>query len=205
LLARAAPRERPMPAPRAPRGRVGPGAPGERMPVAFALQTLADVRGSRDVVVEEAPSARPAMHEHLPFSSADTFYTMDSGGLGYGMPAALGIALGSPGRRVIALIGDGSSLYSIQALWSAVHLKLPVTFVILNNARYAALQDFAPVFGFRDGEPVQGTALPGLDFVSLARGFGCDGVRVSDAARLRDALERALASPVPVVVDVDVA
>ncbi|WP_009908536.1 thiamine pyrophosphate-dependent enzyme, partial [Burkholderia thailandensis] len=167
--------------------------------------TLADVRGPDDIVVEEAPSARPAMQQHLPFSRVDTFYTMDSGGLGYGMPAAVGVALGSPGRRVIALIGDGSSLYSIQALWSAAHLKLPVTFVILNNARYAALQEFAPVFGFRDDEPVQGTALPDLDFVSLARGLGCDGVRVSDAARLRGALERALASPAPVVVDVQIA
>ncbi|AOJ70914.1 MULTISPECIES: benzoylformate decarboxylase [Burkholderia] len=205
LLARPAPRARPMPAPLAPRERVGPGVPGERMSAAFALQTLADVRDACDVVVEEAPSARTAMQRHLPFTRRDTFYTMDSGGLGYGMPAAVGVALGSPGRRVIALIGDGSSLYSIQALWSAAHLKLPVTFVILNNARYAALQDFAPVFGFRDGEPVQGTALPDLDFVALAQGMGCDGVRVRDAARLRDVLERALASPAPVVVDVEIA
>ena len=73
---------------------------------------------------------------------------MDSGGLGYGMPAAVGVALAKPGTRVIGLIGDGSSMYSIQALWSAAQLKLPMTFVILNNRRYAALQEFAPVFGF---------------------------------------------------------
>ncbi|WP_323121087.1 benzoylformate decarboxylase [Burkholderia alba] len=205
LLARAAPVERPLPAPRPPRERVGPGAPGERMPVAYALQTLADVREAADIVVEEAPSARSVMQRHLPFTQSGTFYTMDSGGLGYGMPAAVGVALARPGRRVIGLIGDGSSLYSIQALWSAAHLKLPITFVILNNVRYAALQDFAPVFGFAASDPVQGTDLPNLDFIALAEGMGCRGVRVADASRLRAALEEALHAPTPVVVEVEIA
>ena len=73
-----------------------------------------------------------------------------------------------PGVRVIGLIGDGSSMYSIQALWSAAQLKLPITFVILNNRRYAALQEFAPVFGFRRDDAVQGTDLPASGF-RLAR------------------------------------
>ncbi|HDR8861652.1 TPA: benzoylformate decarboxylase, partial [Burkholderia territorii] len=180
-------------------------AAGERMSVAFALQTLADVRDAHDIVVEEAPSARPVMQAHLPFTRSGTFYTMDSGGLGYGMPAAVGVALARPGRRVIGLIGDGSSLYSIQALWSAAQLKLPITFVILNNRRYAALQDFAPVFGFGPDDPVQGTDLPDLDFVALAQGMGCRGIRVADAARLHDTLTDALRAGTPVVVDVEVA
>ncbi|VWD60019.1 benzoylformate decarboxylase [Burkholderia contaminans] len=193
-----------MPAPRPPRARVEPPAAGERMSVAFALQTLADVRAAHDIVVEEAPSARPVMQEHLPFTHSGTFYTMDSGGLGYGMPAAVGVALAQPGRRVIGLIGDGSSLYSIQALWSAAQLKLPITFVILNNRRYAALQDFAPVFGFGPDDPVQGTDLPNLDFVALAQGMGCRGVRVSDATRLRDTMTDALRVAAPVVVEVEI-
>ncbi|HEM7814745.1 TPA: benzoylformate decarboxylase, partial [Burkholderia multivorans] len=190
---------------RAPRQRVAPPVAGERMSAAFALQTLADLRDVHDIVVEEAPSARPIMQEHLPFTRSGTFYTMDSGGLGYGMPAAVGVALAQPERRVIALIGDGSSLYSIQALWSAAQLGLPITFVILNNRRYAALQDFAPVFGFGPDDPVQGTDLPDLDFVALAAGFGCRGVRVGDPARLRDTLADALRATAPVVVDVEIA
>jgi benzoylformate decarboxylase len=149
------------------------------------------------VVVEEAPSARPVMQTYLPITRAGTFMTMDSGGLGYGMPAAVGVALARPGERVIALIGDGSSMYSIQAIWSAVQMQLPITFVILNNTRYAALQDFAPVFGFAPHETVQGTDLPGLDFVMLAKGMGCPGERVSEAARLADALRSALATSAP--------
>ncbi|MCS6474608.1 benzoylformate decarboxylase, partial [Burkholderia thailandensis] len=90
LLARPAPSERPMPAPRPPRARAEAPAAGARMSVAFALQTLADVRAAHDIVVEEAPSARPVMQDYLPFTRSGTFYTMDSGGLGYGMPAAVG-------------------------------------------------------------------------------------------------------------------
>ena len=130
---------------------------------------------------------------------------MDSGGLGYGMPAAVGVALARPGTRVIGLIGDGSSMYSIQALWSAAQLRLPITFVILNNRRYAALQEFAPVFGFAAGDVVQGTELPDIDFVSLAQGMGCTGERVTNAERLRDALAKALRSPVATLVEVAVA
>ena len=202
LLARPAPKARALPAPRAPRPRAAPSA---RMSVAYVLQTLAELRDAGHIVVEEAPSARSVMQGYLPFTRSETFYTMDSGGLGYGMPAAVGVALGKPGTRVIGLIGDGSSMYSIQALWSAAQLKLPITFVILNNRRYAALQDFAPVFGFAADEVVQGTALPDIDFVALAQGMGCTAQRVADAAHLRDALASALRSPVATLVEVDVA
>jgi benzoylformate decarboxylase len=202
LLSRSAPAERPAPAARA----APPVAQAsQRMSVAYVLQTLSELRASDSIVVEEAPSMRPVMQAYLPITRSEGFYTMDSGGLGYGMPASVGVALGKPGTRVIGLIGDGSSMYSIQALWSAAQLKLPITYVIMNNRRYAALQDFAPVFGFQPSDVVQGTELPDLDFVSLAKGMGCGGVRVTDPRELRDVLSRALRTSVPYVVEVEVA
>jgi benzoylformate decarboxylase len=105
---------------------------------------------------------------------------------------------------VIGVIGDGSSLYSIQAIWSAAKLSLPITFVILNNGRYAALQDFAPAFGFTSQEPVQGTDLPDLDFVAIAKGMGCSAVCVDNAEALHDALDNAFASDGPMLIDVKV-
>lgn len=201
LLARPAPKSRPLPDRRPLCERADP---SPIMSVAFALQTLAEVRDASDVVVEEAPSARPVMQQYLPFTRSETFFTMASGGLGYGMPAAVGVALAKPGARVINLIGDGSSMYSIQSVWTAVQLALPITFVILNNARYAALQEFAPVFGFSATDPVQGTDLPGIDFVALARGMGCDGVRITDVALLKTALQEAILSYKPRLVEIAV-
>src|SRR5439155_19375043 len=90
LLARPAPIPRPLPAPRARGARAEPPAAGERMSVAYVLQTLAEMRDPDHIVVEEAPSSRPVMQSHLPILRTETFYTMCSGGLGHGMPAAVG-------------------------------------------------------------------------------------------------------------------
>ncbi|TAM42685.1 MAG: benzoylformate decarboxylase [Burkholderiaceae bacterium] len=202
LLARPAPAPRAAPLLRSNPARAEASAP---MSTAYVLQTLAEVRDPASIVVEEAPSARAALHDYLPILRSETFYTMCSGGLGHAMPAAVGVALAKPGARVIGLVGDGSAMYSIQALWSAAQLRLPITFIILKNRRYAALQEFAPAFGFQIDDPLEGTDLPDLDFVSLAKGHGCAALRVSDAARLRKALRQALQSTGPIVVEVDVA
>ncbi len=199
LLARPAPPRRTLPPPRICAPRVEPSDP---LCTAYVLQTLSELRGATDIVVEEAPSMRSTMQAHLPITRSEGFFTMDSGGLGYGMPAAVGVALGKPGRRVIGLIGDGSAMYSIQALWTAAQLRLPITYVIMNNGRYAALQDFAPVFGFPPEEVVQGTDLHGLDFVALARGMGCAGERVTEPNGMREALARALRADGPTLVEV---
>lgn len=179
--------------------------PSALISVAFVMQTLAEVRDAHSIVVEEAPSSRPAMQAYLPILHSETFYTMCSGGLGHAMPAAVGVALARPDKKVIGLLGDGSSMYSIQALWSAAQLKLPITFIILKNRRYAALQEFAPTFGFKPGEALQGTDLPELDFLALARGQGCEAVNVHDAALLASVLRDALQSLRPILVEVDVA
>jgi benzoylformate decarboxylase len=203
LLALAAPVPRSLPAARAKAARVQ-GAADQRISTALLMQTVADLREPANVIVEEAPSARPTIQAHLPILHSETFYTMCSGGLGYGMPAAVGIALAHPERKVIAIIGDGSSMYSIQALWSAARQQLPISFIIVKNRRYAALQDFAPTFGYTRGAEVAGTDLPDLDFVALAQGQGCAAERVEDALVLEAVLARALSAPGPVLVEVEV-
>ncbi len=136
LLATGASVQRPLPAPRpsAPRAQ-----PSDPLTQAFVLQTLADLRRPEDIVVEEAPTARVQMHLHLPILRPQTFYTMASGGLGYSMPAAAGIAMARPDRKVIGIIGDGSSMYSIQTLWTAAQLGLDVTYILLNNLKYGVM------------------------------------------------------------------
>ena len=145
------------------------------------------------------------MHRHLPISIPDGYYTMDSGGLGFGLPASVGLALGRQGKRVVAILGDGSSLYSIQGLWNAAELSLPISFVILNNGGYARLREFAREFGFAAQEPVQGTNIANLDYAGLARAFGCAASRVSDEAGLRIALQDSFMKYAPCLIEVLVA
>jgi benzoylformate decarboxylase len=152
--------------------------------------------------VEEAPTARPWMQQYLPMTRPGTFFTMASGGLGFGMPAAVGIALAQRDRRVIALIGDGSSMYSIQSLWSAAQLGLDVTFVVLNNGGYAAMKRHAGLLGFAPGEKIVGIAVPGIRYDQLAAAQGCPGERVTDAQGLHAGLEAALARKGPSLLEV---
>jgi benzoylformate decarboxylase len=165
------------------------------------LSRLAALRSRHSIIVEEAPGSRPAMHQFLPILEPNTFHTCASGGLGHGLPAAVGIALARPDAKVIALLGDGSAMYAIQALWTAAHYALPIAFVIVNNRGYEALNHFGRVFGLRE---VQGTEIQGLDFVALAKGHGVAAMRVDSVALLDDALRAALSAKGPLLLDIHV-
>jgi len=188
----------------APVGRKLPPGPAaaDPIPVEYLLHALSQAMPDDAAVVEEVPSHRPAMQKFMPMRGQDSFYTMTSGGLGYGLPAAVGMALGRTERRTVCLIGDGSAMYSIQALWTAAQRKLPLTVVVTNNAGYGAMRSFSQVMQVRN---VPGLELPGIDFVGIAEGMGCDAARVGKASELGPALKRSLAhkgtSLVEVVVD----
>src|SRR5215813_8342952 len=199
LLDRPAPRRRPR-----PEGRRKPARAkaGRTITVEYLMQSLAEIRPPRSIIVEEAPSSRRASQAYLPIDRSGGFYTCGSGGLGYGIAAAVGIALAKRDEKVIALIGDGSSMYAIQALWTAGELRLPVTFVIVRNGRYQALEDFGVHFGMAQ---TIGTKLPALDFVALAQGHGIEGRRVARADALPGVMREALAADKPNLVEVAVA
>jgi benzoylformate decarboxylase len=197
--------KRPGPAaPASQRGRdAAPHIPATTpMSPAYLMQILANVRPRDAIVVEESPSSRGDMQRHLPILAPDSFFTCASGGLGHGLPAAVGVALGRPGSRVIALLGDGSAMYSIQGLWSAAQLALPICFVILNNGRYEALRHFANRFELPQ---TVGTELGGMDFAGLAESLGCRGYRVETPATLEATLRTAFAASGPTLVEVIVA
>jgi benzoylformate decarboxylase len=168
----------------------------------FLMQQVALLRPKGSIIVEEAPSSRAAMHDYLPIVDRDGFYTCASGGLGHGLPAAIGIALARPRDKVIALLGDGSAMYAIQGLWTAAQLKLGVTFVIIKNQRYEALIEFGRHFGL---QRTIGTSLPDIDFCALARGQGVDAAAVDRCDALDHALRTAFATvTAPTLVEVAV-
>jgi benzoylformate decarboxylase len=193
LLAEA-PRAAPAPRAAAPLPAAAAPLPAERLFAAIRATMPKDA-----IIVEEAPSHRPALQRHLPITRWGGFYTMASGGLGYALPAAVGVAMGEPGTRVIAIIGDGSMMYSIQAIWTAVRLQLPLTIIVVNNAGYGAMRSFSQVLGV-SGAP--GIDVEGLDFASLARGMGCPGTKAETEEQLASALAASLARPTPALIDV---
>lgn len=166
---------------------------------AYLMQQIAALRPADSVIVEEAPSSRGAMHDHLPMLERDTFHTCASGGLGHGLPAAIGVALARPGVKVIGLLGDGSAMYSIQGLWSAAQLGLPVAFIIVNNLSYRALEVFGRHF---DIVSPPGLKLPHLDFCALAQSQGVQAMRVDSCQNLDDALREVFAARLPMLLEV---
>lgn len=170
------------------------------IPMAFVIETLAALRPKDCVIFEEAPSARPVLQRRLPIDTPDSFYATQSGCLGFGLAGAVGAALARPDRRTIALIGDGSMLYTIQSLWTAAQFKVPLTIVVVNNGGYYALKHLARLFN----APPVGSDIPDLDLVKMAEAQGVPALRVTKSDRLAAALKRALAADGPMLVDVAV-
>lgn len=166
---------------------------------ATVLRTLSDAAPEDAVFVKESTSTTAIVWDHLDLRHQGSYYFPAAGGLGWGMGAAVGVQLAQPGRRVVAVIGDGSANYAITALWTAAQYRVPVTFVILKNGTYAALRSFTEHMGVT-GAP--GIDVPGIDFVALAAGYGVRGRAVAGRADLRAALDEAFAGDEPVLLEV---
>jgi benzoylformate decarboxylase len=175
--------------------------PEPAMTAAYVLKRVAALRPPQAVIVEEAPTARGPEHDVLPITREGGFYTCASGGLGYSLPAAVGVAAGQD-DKVIAILGDGSAMYTIQGLFSAREEQANVSFVILNNSGYAALTGFAGEFGMNH---VPGCDLSGIDFVKLAEAQGLPARRVDAVEGLDEALSWSFAQSGPSLLDVRIA
>ncbi|MBI1395876.1 MAG: benzoylformate decarboxylase [Betaproteobacteria bacterium] len=190
------------PARQAGRGAVPPPVASAGLTGEYVMAAVARLMPGDAIVVEEAPTHRNALWDHLPIRRPGGFFAGASGGLGWAIAAAPGVALGAPGRTIVCIVGDGSALFGIQSLWTAAQWRLPITFVVLNNRGYAALRSFGRMLGIA-GAP--GHDLSGLDFSALSRGFGCDAVRVDRPDAFDTALSRGIASRAPNVIDVALA
>ncbi|MFC2953439.1 benzoylformate decarboxylase [Marinicaulis aureus] len=172
-------------------------APILSLSAAAIVDLLQALRPENALIAEEAPSARPAIQQRLRIDTPGSFFATASGGLGFAGSAAVGAALAHPDKRTIALLGDGSALYTIQALWTAAKENLPVTYIIINNGGYEALIGIAR----RWQTPSVGTDLSGLDFVNLAEGFGMKARRATTCAEMEKALGEAFAFQGPSLID----
>lgn len=168
----------------------------------YLVMELVDALPGNAIVVDETLTAAPAVSALLDNDDPNGYYGLASGGLGFGMPGAVGVSLGQPGRPVVAIIGDGSSMYGIQAIWTAAHLRLPITYVIVNNRSYRIIKERLQSFRKTDQFVAMDMSDPPIDFVDLARSMGMASKRVEKPSELAAVLREAIASGKPNLVEV---
>ena len=154
---------------------------------------LGSVKPADAVIVNESTSTMAQQVEWLATTRTSSFFATASGGIGWGTPAAVGVALADRQlgvtRPVIGLIGDGSFQYSVQSIWTAAQHRLPIVYVVMRNEEYSILKSFAVL---EETPGVPGLDLPGLDIASVARGFGCHAVDVDTTEDLQREFKSAL-------------
>lgn len=157
------------------------------------------------ILLEESPSNLADLHKAWPITFPEGFYTFASGGLGWNVPAAVGVALAEKesgkNRPVVAIIGDGSFQYSIQGIWTAKQQKLPIIYIVPVNREYGILKSFAEN---QDTPNVPGLDIPDLDYVALAKGYGCIGKHASTLEELELYCKEALRQNIPTIIEVPI-
>jgi benzoylformate decarboxylase len=166
-----------------------------------AFSTLASVKPADSPLVTESTSTMAQQMRWLPTTRPASFFATASGGIGWGVPGAVGIALGDRARgvkrHVVATIGDGSFQYSVQSIWTAAQHRLPIVFVVMRNEEYSILKSFALL---EETPGVPGLDLPGLDIASIASGFGLRSVNVDTTEKLAAEFTSALTADGPTVI-----
>lgn len=178
---------------------------GSMLRAADVLAALSDRLPRNTVIVEETPSSRTDLHKLLPAREPLGFVSAAMGGLGFAMPAAIGLKMAAPERPVVAVLGDGSSLYSIQSLWSAARYDIGVLFVVLANGRYAIMDRLAEKEGTG---PAPWPAFDEVSISGLAASLGCPVSRAAGVAELAEILDEVIptlsTSKSPLVLEVAV-
>jgi benzoylformate decarboxylase len=180
----------------------------ERTPVTplALMEAVSDILPADAVVVDEAISSGRDLRAFYKSEDPHSYYGLRGGGIGWGIPASLGIKLALGDRPVVALIGDGSAMYSFQGLWTAAHYGLAVTFVICNNSSYRILKERTYALGGASAKAGSYVAMdleqPAIDFVGLAKALGVPGERVDKVKNVKQAVSRAVQQKGPVLIDV---
>jgi benzoylformate decarboxylase len=178
------------------------------IPAAVLMQAIAETVPAETIIVDESITSGATLRDFLVRRSADSFYGMRGGGLGWGLPATIGVKLAKPDRPVLGIIGDGSTLYVNQALWTAAHYRIPVVWLICNNAQYMILKRRLHAYGGAAAKAETYIGLdmmdPEIDFLSLARAMGVHGVRADTPDAVSKALREAISRHGPTLIDVPI-
>lgn len=164
------------------------------------FDVLRNVSPANAIYVNESTSTTSFMWERLNFEQQGSYYYAAAGGLGFAMPAGIGIQMAQPARQVFVIIGDGSSNYSIQALWTAAQYQVPVIYIVMKNGTYGALRWFASVLNVGD---IPAFDVPDIDFIKIAEGYGVQGFKANTQIDLEGAIQKAMQLKAPALIEVE--
>jgi benzoylformate decarboxylase len=151
------------------------------------------------VIAHEWTSTLVTAWDRLELTRPGSLYLSAGGGLGWGLPGAIGLQLADPSRRVVALLGDGAVHYSVSGLWTAAQHNIPVVFVVARDSEYRALKEFSR---FMHDPDAPGMELPDMDIPGIAASYGVRSDRVKSLADLTHAIQGALASDKPHLIEI---
>ncbi|MCE2499545.1 MAG: thiamine pyrophosphate-binding protein [Dehalococcoidia bacterium] len=181
------------------------------MPVERMMHELAAAVPPNTIIADEAVTSRPALNRAFDFERPGDIYGIRGGALGWAMPGALGVKLAHPDRPVLAVVGDGASMYTVQALWTASRYNIPVVYAICNNQAYRILKVNMEVYlrdmlddRERDSDYVGMDFANRLDLAMMAQAMGVHGERVDDPADIGPAIQRAFDSGKPALLDITI-
>ncbi len=170
------------------------------------LQAIGEALPAEAIVIDETISSGFGLRQFLKSDDVRSFYGLRGGGIGWGLPAAIGVKLAQPARPVVALIGDGSAMYTCQALWTAAHDRIAVVFVILNNRSYRILKQRTNALKAHAAQTDRYVGMdlaePAIDFVGLALSLGVAAERARTVEETLAHLRRGLIADAPILIDV---
>jgi len=147
------------------------------------------------ILVDEGLTSSRQVTSLRPHRDRYGYHGLASGGIGWGLPASVGVSIANPDRPVVCFSGDGSAMYSIQSLWTAAHHKLPLTVIIANNGGYRIIKQRLLAFHGDDNYVGMDFIDPPVDFAGIAKALGCEAIKVSDPRELRATLSSAINRP----------
>ncbi len=186
----------------AARARALAGTGATPMPPDLAMLRIVEALPEDAVIVEEGILSARALPALYPFRDAKAFFGLGSGGIGFAMAGAVGVQLALPDRPVVAIVGDGSAMYSIQALWTAANAKLPITYVIANNGGYRIIKERLKSFHAVERYTGMEFKDPAIDFTGLARAMGVTAMRITDPGDIGPAIAESTGRNGPTLLDV---
>ena len=160
----------------------------------LALQVV-EAMPDNAILVDEGLTSSRQILSMRPHRDRYGYHALASGGIGWGLPASVGVSLANPNRPVVCYSGDGSSMYSIQSLWTAANHKLPLTFIIVNNGGYRIIKQRLLAFHGDDHYVGMDFIDPPVDFTGVARSLGLEAIKVTDPGQLKLVLSSAIGRP----------